>query len=211
MKNIIKFFTKWILKIIIVIIFILTFFLIPRFFHTNPNFLSKQLLYYLYSALIQANAAIFSISGVFYIFQMQNLRNARESSIQELRMLDRYRRNSDRKVTEYLNTPLQQRISEIKDPNNGIFNITKSKINNYEGLIIKNKSKIFLPLIFMTFSIFVEIISLVLTNQMYNSSKLVTYYICFFNIIIELSLIIIVSGFIIHLLNDKYLDFKHFN
>lgn len=139
---------------------------------------------------------------------MQNLRNSRESSIQELRMINSYNRDWNKEVTKFLTDPLEKRISDIKDTRDGIFNFMKSKINNYEILIDKNKSKIFLPLIFMTFSIFVEIISLVLTNQVYNSSKLVTYYICFINIIIELSLIIIVSGFIIHLLNDKYLDLK---
>ena len=139
---------------------------------------------------------------------MQNLRNSRESSIQELRMINRFNRNWDRQVTEFLNTPLEKRISDITDPGDDIYNITKSKINNYEILIIKNKSKIFLPLIFMSCAIIIEIFSLVFSNQIYNSSSLVSYYVCCYNILIELSLIIIVSGFIIQLLNDKYLDYK---
>ncbi len=199
---------KWIVLICVIIFIVVLLFSIPNIYKTYPDFFSKQLLYYLFSALIQANAAIFSISGIFYIFTMQNLRNSRESSIQELRMINSYNRDWNKEVTKFLTDPLEKRISDIKDTRDGIFNFMKSKINNYEILIDKNKSKIFLPLIFMTFSIFVEIISLVLTNQVYNSSKLVTYYICFINIIIELSLIIIVSGFIIHLLNDKYLDLK---
>lgn len=87
--------------------------------------ISDHLAYYFFSALLQANAAIFSIIGVFYIFRIQSLNN-KISIIKSNVMEYRGRLIHSSKELMWEKLPIHEKVKELHNKKKQISNICDS-------------------------------------------------------------------------------------
>lgn len=143
---------------------------------------------YLYSALIQANAAIFSIIGVFFIFRLQSVQSAITNIFNGL-----YNENIGVRQGAYKfkNMSLEEKKIYI-DSLSGDDHISNDYRTwfNYEEELEDNKSKIKTPLIVIAVLIILQIIFLVISDGI---NKLGFKY--------EISAFIIIVSFQIYVLS----------
>ena|GEM_PF-5188254 len=164
--------------------------------------ISNQLAYYFFSALLQANAAIFSIIGVFYIFRIQSLNNE-ISIIKSNVMEDRGRLIHSSKVLLWEKLTIHEKEKELKNK--------KSKYQTYAihfrrwiEIEINNSilKKYFIVLfIFVAFVLTINAVSLFLLDYLLTINLL--QVVSWINLIAELLVIVVIVITIIKIVTTR--------
>ena len=104
----------WLLGIIIIVAITVSVFLgLPE------NFYSPSTSLYFFSALLQANAAIFSIYGVFVIFKLQSIKSSIDSFITAL-MQDRGRSIHTVEVIDFDGMNIDEKKNHVEEIKNDV-------------------------------------------------------------------------------------------
>ena len=131
---------------------------------TSFNF-TENTGYYFYSSLLQANAAIISIFGVFFIYKVQSLQSSISEIFNSICSINSIAMDYARKF-KLMN--LDQKKDKMKDYNN---ENTGSKFYRqwYENEVslVKIKEKIVKPSILLTTAIILQSIFLLLSNDIH--------------------------------------------
>lgn len=200
-KTINAFFLKHIRYFVGILVTSSYFFLDKSIYHL-PNFFSENSSFYLYSSLLQANAALFSIVGVFYIFRIQSL----QSSIDIIKsglMTDRGRSSWPQEIVDWDVLSLEQKEEKI---NSGVANkyilsylvIWTEKERNLHTF----KQTIRFPSLLLATGILLESLSLFSASFIHNQHQLWEYYLSYTNLLFEFFIVVYVVQTIFSLLND---------
>jgi hypothetical protein len=157
--------------------------------------ISESTFYYLFSSLLQANAAILSIVGVFIIFRIQNIQSSIDIIKQSL-MADQGRFIWPSTVLQFENQSLEQKKTSqiITNPN---LLYQKDKWIEKEELIYKIRRDFKLPLIYLAIGIIILTICLSLIDLFSISSSLIKIIIINFSIYNESITMLIIVKFIL--------------
>lgn len=148
--------------------------------------------------MIQANAAIFSVSSIFYIFKIQSLNNNYQSSVQLLRMLYSRSTMGDKTCAQWLRLTINDKKKQIEESGERLEILsTKKDIVQYFDEIFRFKHTIITPLLTISFVIIIEIISLLLVNVLFEKYTLIIFYFVYINTILQLYIIFVITKFIL--------------
>ena len=163
-----------------------------------PQLFSDSSALYFYSALFQANAAIISIIGIFFIFRIQ----AHQSSIDLIRnglLADNGRRSWPAEIIEWDSYALEEKenlLKEEKTHKNGSNN--KSISNQLSSWTVKErnlatvKKTIVTPIVFIATVMILEIFSLFSATYIHHFGLLSELFLMYTNLVLEFSIIIMV-------------------
>jgi hypothetical protein len=178
--------------LVISVLFILCYLFLGKIIYYFPNFFSDNSSFYFYSSILQANAAIFSIVGVFYIFKIQSLQSSLDI-IKTGLMNDQGRNSWPQEIMEWDRLPLDEKESKIND---GTANkhILKSLIfwATTERKIYTFKKVIIFPSVLLAFGILLESLSLFSAYYVHSQFEMIEFYISFTNLVVEFFIIIYV-------------------
>ncbi|OGU33642.1 MAG: hypothetical protein A2068_10190 [Ignavibacteria bacterium GWB2_35_6b] len=181
-----------IIIVISIIVVISIYFFVHIFAKSFPEFFSENSSFYFYSSILQANAAIFSIIGVFFIFRFQSLQSSIDT-IKSSLISDQGRKSFPSEIVEFDNLQLCEKREKI---NNGSVNkaIIKSLSlwTEREEYLASFKQLIKKPAYIITCGIFLESISLFTVNFVHTYYKTLEYYIGFTNLLMEIIIILYV-------------------
>ncbi|MDP8267602.1 MAG: hypothetical protein P9L97_02625 [Candidatus Tenebribacter davisii] len=138
--------------------------LLPEdFFHETSSL-------YFFSALLQSNAAIFSLFGVFIIFRLQSLQSSLDL-LKNTLMQDRGKIITTYSVIEFDNMSLEEKEEKIETFGNTttIYFLIKSWLDK-EKSIDKIKKSIKDPVISMTIVMILNLFGLIFSNYIHNVS-----------------------------------------
>lgn len=165
------------------------------------DFFSENSSFYFLSSLLQANASILSISGVFFIFRIQSLQSSIDI-IKSSLMSDRGNISWPGDIVKFDNLLLNDKESYLKSEQKNKY-ILQSLIDwtSKEKLIHNIKKEIIIPTILIGTGIIVESICLFSANYVHVYFNLVEYYILFVNLLLELAIVFFVIKSILKSLN----------
>jgi hypothetical protein len=183
---------KWalILSIIIIIVVLVGVCVLNYFGILKGKFFSDSSSLYYFSALLQSNAAIFSIFGVFVVFKIQSI----QSSID---LIKSRLMNDGRKIVQSTDVvrfddkdidEKEVRISEIKDNGELVFHYTQWLDKEKE--ILKIKTGIKNPIVFIAIAIIMNALGLIMSSYIHQSGFNAEYLIMMIFLILEISLLI---------------------
>ncbi|MFC1561037.1 hypothetical protein ACFL4V_01020 [Candidatus Latescibacterota bacterium] len=124
------------------------------------GFLSGNTGYYFYSAILQANAAILSIVGVFIIFRIQRLQSTIDIIINSF-MTDLERWTNPQWILDFFNSNLEEKKEKYKS-----YNYERQAMSRFseciknEEKLLKIKSIIYIPTLFLSSGIILSTIGL---------------------------------------------------
>jgi len=160
---------------------------------------------YFYSALLQANAAMLSIAGIFFIFKIQLLNNSLGESKTNL-IQNRLPQNKGYVVEEFCTKTQEEQREKIDnwDPNSSqdLLNGFK-KIHTLVRQINKAKQKIKLPSFSILIALVLNIISLAFASYIHSTSQLFELITIVLTIIIELIVLFIIIKAILSVTFDS--------
>jgi hypothetical protein len=178
--------------IIAIILIILSYLFLWKIIYFFPNFFSENSTFYFYSTILQANAAIFSIVGVFYIFKIQSLQSSLDI-IKTGLMNDQGRNSWPQEIMQWDRLNLAEKERKITDgtANKHIlaslifWTETERKIENFKKVIV-------FPSVLLAFGILLESLSLFSAYYIHSQFSVVEIYFAFTNLVIEFFIIIYV-------------------
>jgi hypothetical protein len=133
------------------------------------GFLSESSGYYFYSAVLQANAAILSIVGVFIIFRIQRLQSTIDL-IQNSFLMNLEKYATPEKFSEFFNSTLEKKKEVFEDLHypNYIMSSLSVCIKNEETILGFN-SAIKTPTLLLASGIILSTIGLFFTNFLHST------------------------------------------
>jgi hypothetical protein len=164
------------------------------------NFFSENSSFYFFSSLLQANAAILSIVGVFFIFRIQSLQSAVDVIKSNL-LSDRGHSSWPNEIIEWDNFSIREKESKLKNDkaNKSILTALQTWTTK-ERHIYNLKKEIILPSLLLGGGIILETISLFSSYYLHKYYLELEFYISFINLLLELFIIIFVIRSIIKIL-----------
>ena len=192
MKEKIKIFFLKYIRYILGILLISSYFFLNAIIYYLPNYFAENSSFYFYSSILQANAAIFSIVGVFYIFRIQSLQ-ASIDIIKSGLMNDQGRSSWPQEIIDWDNLSLKEKEEKI---NNGTANkyILKSLVTwtKKERDVDSFKKVISFPSILLAIGILLESLSLFSASYIHNQFQVLEYYVAYTNLMFEFLIVIYV-------------------
>jgi hypothetical protein len=191
-ENLKKYFLKSI-PFIIWILIISNYLFLDKIIYYIPNFFSENSAFYFYSSILQANAAIFSIVGVFYIFKIQSL-NSSIDIIKSALISDQGRNSWPSEIIDWSLLTLGEKEKNIKDGTANKY-IIKSLTTwaSLERQIESFKKVIILPSLLLSFGILFESLSLFSAYYIHNQFAMIEYYVAHTNLLVEIFIVIYVT------------------
>lgn len=192
MKEKIKLYALKHIRYVIGILIISSYFFLNAVIDDIPNYFSENSSFYFYSSILQANAAIFSIVGVFYIFRIQSLQ-ASIDIIKSGLMNDQGRSSWPQEIIDWDNLSLKEKEGKI---NNGTANkhILKSLVTwtKKERAVDSFKQVIRFPSVLLAIGILLESLSLFSASYIHNQYQALEYYVAYTNLMFEFIIVIYV-------------------
>ena len=165
------------------------------------NFFSENSAFYFLSSLLQGNAAILSITGVFYIFKIQSLQSSIDI-IKSTLMADFGRRSWPEDILKFDKLILAEKETYLKSDN--AIKAIQSELDEWTSKErnIKNlKIEIKFPFVVLSIGIIIEAICLFTANFIHVNHSSIEYHILFFNLLLEFFIIFVVTKGIFKALN----------
>ncbi|MCJ7791694.1 MAG: hypothetical protein MUP49_04740 [Dehalococcoidia bacterium] len=183
--------------IVIISLVVVVFFC---FILPNSNFFSENSSFYFFSSLLQANAAILSIVGVFFIFRIQSLQSAVDI-IKASLMSDRGHSCQPAEIIKWDNYSIEEKESQLKKgTTSSSIRLSLQDWTSKERHIINLKKGIKLPSILLGVGIVLESMSLFSANYLHKYTPGFEYYISYINLVLELFIVFVVIKSIIDIL-----------
>ncbi len=173
------------------------------------NFFSEYTALYFFSALLQANAAIIAIVGVFFIFRIQTYQSS-INSIKNYLFTDKFK-NFQKTIIDFYNF---DRISQKEYLNKEIGKTSdlyypfKESINIFDKMN-RIKNSIQKPTILLSIGILINALGLLFSNFLHNFAFLIELIILLIFLIYEIVLIFVVVKSIFKALELKNTEKKN--
>jgi len=191
---------RTLLRICFLLIFIESIIVFYLFVLPNDNFFSDNSSFYFFSSLLQANAAILSIVGVFFIFRIQSLQSAVDIVKSNL-MSDRGHSSWPQEIMAWDNLPIEEKESQLKnDKANKYIQPALNYWTTKERHVHNLKKGIIIPSILLGVGIVLEALSLFSANYLHNYHLVLEYYLSYINLLLELLIVFVVVKSIIEIL-----------
>lgn len=155
----------------------------------SDNFFSENTGLYLFSALMQSNAAIFSILGVFYIFKLQILQSSIDM-IKNILVIDLDQWTKPNWIFEFSDMSLIQKKEMYNKVNYDKY--TMIRLNNWikkEQSILTVTKNLKSPLILVAVGFILNLLGLVLSNYIHQFGVNIEFLIHYLYIILEILII----------------------
>jgi len=192
---------SWILIVITLILIVLVIIFNPsKIFHIE-HFFSDYSAFYFFSALLQANAAIFAIVGIFCIFKIQSIElyiNTIKQRLLELLQDDSFIQFERLDLNGKMKN-LEKYKSELSKSGKYLLDERVNLEKKIQCLLFSVKS----PLIVLIIGILINGIGLFLANYIHNLGTVFEFKILLIDLIIEIFLILVVISNILNILNYK--------
>lgn len=165
------------------------------------TFFSENSGFYFLSSLLQANAAILSITGVFYIFKIQSLQSSIDI-IKSSLMADMGRRSWPEKILEFDKLSLVEKEKALLIKPDPYIHIKPSIVDwtTLERKISNVKAEVKPSLIILGIAIIVEAVCL-FTANLIHQHNMVEMIVLFLNLILEVIIVFVVIKNILKALN----------
>lgn len=169
-------------KRIFIILAIIPLFLNVNWFTDSHSVFSANTGLYFFSALLQANAAILSIVGVFYIFKVQSIQNTIHF-IKSSLLTDRFRDIVPAHLVQLSKLNIDER--RIKIAERGYSDATKSQLFDWTNLdekVLAIKDSIKLPSLLLVLGIAIFAIGLLSAHLVHSAGLFIEFrflYLCF--------------------------------
>ena len=171
------------------------------------NFLDQSSSLYLYSALLQANASIIALIGIFFIYKFQAIQSDLNSTKGHLINKDRtsgmvirydsfIKQNisgKKKKLIEYASDPLHDDYSEWY---------------KRELEVVQLKTKIKFPIFFLAVILISNSILLLLSSFLHNYYRTLEVVFGVSSLTLEIVIIIVISRLIYFIISDKVFNYK---
>lgn len=183
---------KRILEIIAFLVIVLPMGLSIKYPFMFENLFSDNTGLYFYSALLQANAAILSIVGVFYIFRIQSNQNSIDSLKSPL-LADQGKFSWPKTIMDFESLSIKKRkieIEERKHPEQILPQLTRW--TNLEEQIITIKSSIAFPTCLLSLGIIFYAVGILSANKVHKFVDNSEFQILYGSFLFELFTIYIV-------------------
>ena len=180
---------EYIAIFLIIILAVSSTFIIVKYINTNKFFSDNTGLYF-FSAILQANAAILSIVGVFIIFRIQSY----QSPIDIIRnsfLIEFKKWTNPDWILDFDNSSLEGKKEKFK--NAKYDKDTMPRLSEWiknEEKILKTKSSIILPSLLLSSGAILSIIGLLLINHLHCSFENYEFHILYLFSIFEITTIV---------------------
>ena len=194
---------KFVNQILLIVLFILGYIYINIRQLIPVNFFHETSSLYFFSALLQSNAAIFSIVGVFIVFKLQSMQTPIDLLKNSL-MQDRGRIIQPITVSRFDKKSLKEKddyVNFMKDDQQ-----LKYYLQNWvdqENKIDRVKSAIKSPAITITIVIILNILGLIFSNYIHSKNIYLELFILSIFVIIQIELLLLLVKSISQLLDIK--------
>lgn len=175
-----------------ILLLIFSFFLFYLLILPNENFFSENSSFYFLSSLLQANASILSIAGVFFIFRIQSLQSSIDI-IKNILMSDRGHSSWPAEIVKFDNLSLNEKESHLRSGNANEFILSSLQDwTSKERSMYSIKKEIKIPAIIIGLGIIIEAVCLFLANYFHTHHNIIEYYIMYINLLLEVFIILTV-------------------